>query len=109
MPELLAIREGRRIHHVRPSEIVAVNAAGNYVEFWLIDGRKPLMRATLSAVSSQIPPPSLVRTHRSWLVNPTSVREIAPASGGDRRLILSGNIEAPLSRRYPDALTALHA
>jgi len=102
------IREGARVIRARVSEIVAATAAGNYVEFRLADGRRPLMRTTLARVAAALASHGFVRTHRSWLVNPTCVRVLAPEGGsGDRRLELDGGVSAPLSRRFPQALDRL--
>jgi DNA-binding LytR/AlgR family response regulator len=88
-------------------EILAARGAGNYVEFALEDGRRPLMRAALSAVETQLAPHGFVRTHRSWLVNAARVRALTAAGSGDFRLDLGGGLTAPLSRRYPAALSRL--
>ena len=103
------IRDGARSLRVPVGDIVAVRSAGNYVEFRLADGRAPLMRATLAAVEAQVRAHGFVRTHRSWLVNPMRVREIAPEGSGDFALALEGGLEAPLSRRFPEALAALRS
>ena len=101
------IREGSRVLRTPYAEIVAAVSAGNYVEFHLRDGRRPLARTTLSAVESELVAHGFVRTHRSWLINAAHVREIAPTGSGDRRLTLDGGGEAPLSRRYESALPQL--
>jgi hypothetical protein len=101
------IRDGAKVLRTPVSDILAVNSAGNYVEFTLADGRKPLMRATLGAVEQALKPHGFVRTHRSWLVNPLRVRAIAPEGSGDFRLELDGGADAPLSRRFPQALEQL--
>ena len=88
-------------------EIVAATAAGNYVEFALEDGRRPLMRASLGAVETALAPHGFVRTHRSWLVNAARVRALTAAGSGDFRLDLGCGLTAPLSRRYPGALARL--
>ena len=99
-PETVVIRDGERTYRVQPGEIVAVAAAGNYAEFHLSDGRRPLMRATLSALEDQLGASGIARSHRSWLVNVAHVREIVATGGGDYRLVMAGETEAPLSRRY---------
>lgn len=101
------IRDGARILRVPVAEIRAASSAGNYVEFDLADGRRPLMRATLAAVETALAPLGLLRTHRSWLVNPSAVRAIAPDGSGDFTLELDGGRTAPLSRRFPEALQRL--
>lgn len=105
-PVSFDIRDGARIIRVPVAEILAVTAAGNYVEFVLADGRRPLMRATLSAVEAQLRAVGFVRTHRSWLVNADRVCELSPAGSGDWIIKVAG-VEVPLSRRYPDALERL--
>lgn len=101
------IRDGPRLVRTPVREMLAVVSAGNYVEVKLADGRSPLMRATLAAMEQALAPHGFLRTHRSWLVNPQRVRVIAPSGSGDHRLELDGGLEAPLSRRYAEALEAL--
>lgn len=103
----IVIRDGERTYRVPPGEIVAVNAAGNYAEFRLADGRRPLMRATLSSLEGRLAAAGFARTHRSWLINPDRVREISPTGGGDYRLLLDPGVEVPLSRRYTSVLQEL--
>jgi hypothetical protein len=100
----ITIREGTRNYFVKPNDIVAISAAGNYAEFILADGRTPLMRTTLSSVEHYLAAYGLVRTHRSWLVNPQHVTEISPTGGGDYRVTMHAGLEASLSRRYSKAL-----
>jgi DNA-binding LytR/AlgR family response regulator len=100
------IRDGARLVRVPVSEILAVRSAGNYAEFLLSDGRRPLMRSSLNALATQMAEHGFLRTHRSWLVNPSRVTGLRPEGSGDYAVEL-GPVEAPLSRRFPQALTAL--
>jgi DNA-binding LytR/AlgR family response regulator len=101
------IRDGTRLIRVPVADIVSVASAGNYVEFALADGRKPLMRATLSSLEAQLAPHGLVRTHRSWLVNAGRVAGLEAEGSGDFTVELEGGLKAPLSRRFPSALDRL--
>lgn len=101
------IHEGARLLRVPIGEIIAVRAAGNYVEFLLHDGRRPLMRAPLAEIEAALRANGFLRTHRSWVVNPARVRAIEPSGSGDHRLALDGGETAPVSRRYPEALERL--
>ncbi len=105
-PATFDIRDGGRLVRTPITEILAVTSAGNYVEFQLADGRKPLMRASLAAVEGQLSPFGFVRTHRSWLVSAARVTGLTPAGSGDYMVQL-GALEAPLSRRFPAALMKL--
>jgi DNA-binding LytR/AlgR family response regulator len=107
-PVSFDIRDGARIIRVPLAEILAVSSAGNYVEFWLADGRRPLMRATLAAIEVELERFGFVRAHRSWLVNAGSVTGLQPDGSGDWTVEL-GAVKAPLSRRYPQALERLKA
>lgn len=100
------IRDGNRLTRVRLSQILAITAAGNYVEFALEDGRKLLMRSSLSGVENDLSPRGFVRTHRSWLVNTARVTELSPDGSGDYTVTLNA-MKAPLSRRFPEALARL--
>jgi hypothetical protein len=105
-PAWFDIRDGARLVRTPLSEILAVRSAGNYAEFMLSDGRTPMMRASLSALEAQLAPQGFVRTHRSWLVNRARMSGFRPDGSGDYTVEL-GTLEAPLSRRFPQALAAL--
>jgi hypothetical protein len=105
---IFAIRDGARIVRVKMSDILAVSSAGNYVEFTLRDGRKPLMRTPLSAIEAQLSSRGFVRVHRSWLVNAGEMTGLKPRGSGDYELEL-GEVMVPVSRRFPDALARLKA
>lgn len=106
LPTTFDIRDGGRLVRVNLSEVLAVTSAGNYVEFILADGRRPLMRSPLSAIEAELAPRGFVRTHRSWLLNAARVTELSPEKSGDYTVSL-GAFEAPLSRRFPEALAKL--
>lgn len=105
-PGVFDIRDGQRLVRAPLGDILAVRSAGNYVEFVLADGRRPLMRTPLAALEAELGPLGFVRTHRSWLVNAGRVTGLRPEGSGDYAVEL-GDLEAPLSRRFPEALAAL--
>ncbi len=103
-----SIRDGARILRVPVADILAISSAGNYVEFSLRDGRKPLMRSPLGSIEEEFAPYGFVRVHRSWLVNPARMTALKPEGSGDYTVEL-GEISVPLSRRFPEALAKLRA
>lgn len=105
-PATFDIQDGAKLTRVPVGEILAVRSAGNYSEFLLSDGRRPLMRSSLSALETRLGAQGFLRTHRSWLVNPTRVTALRPEGSGDYAVAL-GEVEAPLSRRFPAALARL--
>jgi DNA-binding LytR/AlgR family response regulator len=100
------IRDGAKLTRVQLNEILAVSSAGNYVEFFLADGRRLLMRSALRRLERELQPRGFVRTHRSWLVNGKKVTTLKPDGSGDYTVEL-GQQSVPLSRRFPDALVKL--
>lgn len=105
-PATFDIRDGAKIRRVKLEEILAVSAAGNYVEFSLRDGQRLLMRSALSTLERELVPHGFLRTHRSWLINAKQVTGIRPERSGDYAVEL-GDLSVPLSRRFPNALAAL--
>ncbi len=85
-----------------------MTAAGNYAEFVLADGRRPLMRTTLARLEEDLGPLGLIRSHRAGLVNPAHLTGLEPEGSGDWTAQL-GSLRAPVSRRYPEALERLKA
>ena len=105
---LFDIRDGATLIRVRIDDILAVTSAGNYVEFALRDGRRPLMRKPLSTMEAELAADGFVRVHRSWLVNAMQVTGLKPEGSGDYAVEI-GTLTVPLSRRFPDALARLRA
>jgi len=106
---LFDIRDGARLARVRLDESLSISSAGNYAQFHLRDGRRPMMRTSLAALAAELGPRGFVRTHRSWLVNAEAVRGLTPEGSGDYAVILDAGQTAPLSRRYPQARRRLRA
>ena len=104
---IIDIRDGKRLLRVRLDEVAAVRAAGNYVEFVLADGHRALARKSLADAHRELGEANFVRTHRSWAVNLSHVRELRSVGAGDYEIHLAGGLEAPLSRRFPAALARL--
>ena len=105
-PAVFDIRDGARIVRAALPDILAVTSAGNYAEFVLADGRRPLMRSSLAALEAELGPKGFARTHRSWLVNAARVTGLRPEGSGDYTVEL-GALEVPLSRRFPETLARL--
>jgi DNA-binding LytR/AlgR family response regulator len=103
---MIDIQDGKRLLRVSVEDITAVHAAGNYVEFVLIDNRRPLARQSLSVTQQRLGN-GFVRTHRSWVVNTAHVRELCALAAGDYRIELTNGLRVPLSRRFPTALDRL--
>ncbi|HEV2596239.1 MAG TPA: LytTR family DNA-binding domain-containing protein [Sphingomicrobium sp.] len=106
-PRTIDIRDGKKLLRVPTQHIAAVRAAGNYVEYILVDDRRPLARQSLSSAQCELGDAGFVRTHRCWLVNLQFVRGFHALGAGDCEITLEGGLKVPLSRRFPAARARL--
>jgi len=104
---VFTIIDGARTHRATPADILSLRASGNYVEFHLAGGDRPLMRGSLQEMQERLAAHGFLRTHRSWVVNPRRVRHLTALGSGDFLLTLDSGDETPLSRRFPEALAVL--
>jgi hypothetical protein len=82
------------------SELVSIKADDNYIEVSFLNNgvlKKQLIRNKLSQVETAIP--DLMRTHRSYLINPNHFQQFKMDSG-KLHLILSSEIVVPVSKTY---------
>lgn len=119
-PERLEIRNGGRTLFLMPSEILCLEAAGNYVTLRTVAGDH-LLRATLTDWARRLSAADtgrtnennsaqsrtggdFVRIHRSRIVNRQHIREVRPTASGDFELTLSDGSTLTGSRRFRSAL-----
>lgn len=98
-----SIRDGTRTHRVPTADIVALEAADDYCEVRLRDGRRILSTASLSQTLAGLPG-DFVRVHKSWAVNAEHVVMVGPRPGGRKAVTLSNGAQAPVGRAYLAAL-----
>ena len=99
----LFVKSDDRLVHVTVEEIDAIEALGNYVKL-RVRRASYVLRASISALESRLDPSMFVRTHRSFIVNVTRIRELVPVSHGDYRVVLDRGAAFPLSRVYRERL-----
>ncbi|WP_185960758.1 LytR/AlgR family response regulator transcription factor [Aliidiomarina halalkaliphila] len=90
---------------VRLPEVVCIRAAGNYIDFQLVNGHS-MHRATLSNVLKQLPS-SFVQVHRSYVINIAHLRRLQSELGRYSECVLTGNKIIPLGKQYRKALLQL--
>ena len=102
----IACKAKGRILFLDLSEIVAVQAEGNYVS--LQHRPNPyLLRESLSSIAEKLKPYGFIRIHRSVVVNISAVEEIQPLPTGEYRLRLKGGKNYLVTRPYKDNLRDL--
>ena len=95
----IAIKTKGRILLINPSDILSVEAEGNYVLLRRRSDFYPL-REAISSLSEKLKDYGFVRIHRSVLVNSTWVEEIFPGPTGEYTLRMAGGKEYMVSRTY---------
>lgn len=99
----IEIRDGGAAIFLTASDVLWVEAAGNYVQFHTAP-RNHLVRGTLASWEAQLAPRGFVRVHRSRLVNRARIRVIRPTPAGDVEITLDDGSTIAGSRRYREAL-----
>jgi DNA-binding LytR/AlgR family response regulator len=106
-PSALWLRDGSVNLKVAPGEIVSVVSAGNYVEYGLADGRRPLIRTTLQTEEDRLRPLGFVRIHRTRLINTSRIRRLVTRPSGDFDIEMDTGESFAGSRRYRGEVAAL--
>jgi two-component system LytT family response regulator len=104
--ERLAIKSDGRILVVKTADIAWIQSAHNYVEIHE-DKQTHLLRETISAIETRLPPDKFVRISRSVIVNVDRVKELEPLFYGEYIVTLQNGKRLTLSRRYRRKLPQL--
>ena len=104
--ERIEIRDGATAVFLPPSDILYVEAAGNYVEFHTA-ARTHLVRGTLATWEAKLASRGFVRAHRSRIINRAHVSAIKPTPAGDVEITLDTGATVLGSRRYREGLDTL--
>ncbi|WP_432410476.1 LytTR family DNA-binding domain-containing protein [Rasiella sp. SM2506] len=86
------------------NDLVSIKADDNYIEVSFLNNgklKKQLIRNKLSSVETCIP--DLLRTHRSYLINPNHFQQFKMDSG-KLNLVLSSEIIIPVSKTYSETI-----
>jgi DNA-binding LytR/AlgR family response regulator len=102
----IAFKAKGRILFLDLTEIVAVQAEGNYVS--LRHRPNPyLVHESLSSIAEKLKPYGFIRIHRSVVVNISAVEEIQPLPTGEYGLRVKGGKEYLVTRTYKHNLRDL--
>jgi hypothetical protein len=103
--DVLEVRDGARRHFVPLSEVLWVEAAGNYVE--LHRGASGLLhRASLAGMERRLESAGFIRIHRSRLVRREAISAVESKPTGDFVVRLRDGRELAGSRRFRRPLLA---
>lgn len=102
----LAITDGGSTALVPFDSIDWVDAAGDYMCVHS-QGKTYVMRSTLKDLEERLAGSTIVRVHRSTLVNLGKISEITVLPKGERQLTLENGAAIKVSRNYRDVLAQL--
>ena len=102
----IAVKTTQGVLFIDPAELIAVEAAENYILLVLSSGSH-LVRGSLSAVAEKLKPYGFVQIHRSVVVNASQVQEIRHRAGGEYLVCTRGGKQYPSSRTYRQNLRML--
>jgi two-component system LytT family response regulator len=102
----IAIKNKGKILFINPSDVVMVQAQGNYVSMERESGSY-LLRESISVMAEKLEPYGFIRIHRSLLVNSSWAEEIRPHLTGEYGLRLRNGKEVTVTRTYKKNLRSL--
>ena len=105
-PARIAIKANGSILFIDPSDVLVVQAEGNYVMLER-EARSHLLRESISVMAKKLKPYGFLQIHRSVLVNASFVEEIQPHATGEYGLRLKGGKEYTVTRSYKANLNGL--
>jgi hypothetical protein len=92
---------------LRPKDLILLESADNYVNIHYRQDekiQKKLLRSTLTKLEAQITDSSLVRCHRSYMVNLNQIKQVEGNSRGLQLELLDCPHTVPVSRKYVKAI-----
>jgi two-component system LytT family response regulator len=95
--ERLALPREGRVEYVPHADVVWVEAADQYVELHLTDGRRELLRASMAQLEKVLGE-DFLRVHRSALVALARVRRVETHAAGTGELQLDTGARVPVAR-----------
>lgn len=102
----LALHTQEKIVSADITTISHCKSEGNYTTFYFLDGSKLLITKTLKEFDKILKPHGFVRTHQSYLINATEVKEFVKTEGG--YILLKDGSHIPVSvRKRTDVLASL--
>ncbi len=94
------VKTGRRTVLIQHGHVEWIEAEGNYVRIHAMDGGHGLVRSTLAAIESQLPPAEFIRIHRSALCRHSAIRGYRRKPSGALLALLASGAEVPMGRSF---------
>jgi DNA-binding LytR/AlgR family response regulator len=105
-PCRIAVKSAQGVLFIDPSELIAVEAAENYI-LLVLSSESHLIRDSISAIAEKLKPYGFVQIHRSIVVNASQVQKIHHRAGGEYVVCTREGKQYPVSRTYRQNLRTL--
>lgn len=99
----IIVEKNKKYKFIQTNEIIYIEAQDKYIRI-NTTSESFLLRHTLSGFEKRLNPTQFKRTHRSFIVNLSQIKEIQPWANGDFVIILKNNIKVKLARRFKKAI-----
>ena len=101
----IVLKDIDNIYFVRVSDILYCLAEGTYTKFFLQNRPPVMVSKNLKEYENMLEPLGFIRTHHSYLVNPSKIIRFDKSDGGS--LILEDNLKVPLAQRKKEWVLSL--
>ena len=101
--ERFVIKSGGNIYIIKTTDVLWVEASGNYVNI-VTEKKKHLLRSTMTGLRRKLDPDSFYQIHRSTMVNLDFVERIEEWTYGDYKVIMKNGEELKMSRNYKELI-----
>ena len=96
----IALNTGDGILFIQTSDILHLEANGNFTHVHLADGEKHLVSNNLKMFEEILPEPGFFRIHQSYLVNTSRIKKFLKEDGGF--VLMQDGAKLPIARRRKD-------
>jgi two-component system LytT family response regulator len=97
--KLLPVKKSGRIYFIHPDDIEYIEAAGYYIEVYA-NGKKHLIRQSLTQLDEILDNHHFVRIHRSVIINLSFLKEIVRDGANDFSAKMANDVTFKISRSY---------
>jgi two-component system LytT family response regulator len=103
--EKISLKTTDQLYVVNLSDIVHIEADGNYTTFYLINGRKVLVSKSMRDFEDSLIEKGFFRIHKSFLINLNQISHFDKKDGGF--VIMNNGMEVPVASRKREMLLEL--
>jgi two-component system, LytTR family, response regulator len=101
----IVLKDIEASYFVKVTDVLYCEAEGSYTKFYLLNNNPILISKNLSTYDEILKPYGFIRTHHSYLVNPSKIKMYDKTDGGT--LILDSGHTVPISHRKKDYVISL--